>query len=105
MKKLSAVFGVAVLSLSGCASIMSGSSQTMTFESTPELSDITILNKAGKKVHVGQAPVTVSLKKFRLLCPEKYTVVFEKEGYETKTINISAHVNGWYVGNLYLVAY
>jgi hypothetical protein len=40
--------------------------QTMTFESTPELSDITILNKAGKKVHVGKAPVTVSLKKFRI---------------------------------------
>ncbi|ENW03278.1 MULTISPECIES: hypothetical protein [Acinetobacter] len=101
MKKLSAVFGVAVLSLSGCASIMSGSSQTMTFESTPELSDITILNKAGKKVHVGKAPVTVSLKRSSgFFSPEKYTVIFEKEGFETKTVNVSAHVNGWYVGNI-----
>ena len=53
MKKLAVMCGIAVLSLSGCASIMSGRTQTMTFESTPELSNITILNKAGKKVHVG----------------------------------------------------
>ncbi|WAU72651.1 MULTISPECIES: hypothetical protein [unclassified Acinetobacter] len=101
MKKLAVMCGIAVLSLSGCATIMSGRTQTMTFESTPELSNITILNKAGKKVHVGQAPATVSLKRSSgFFVPEKYTVVFEKEGYETKTVNISAHVNGWYVGNL-----
>ncbi|MCH7330586.1 MAG: hypothetical protein RSA22_14740 [Acinetobacter sp.] len=101
MKKLAVMCGIAVLSLSGCASIMSGSSQTLTFASTPELSNITILNKAGKKVHVGQAPVTVSLKRSSgFFVPEKYTVIFEKEGYETKTVDISAHVNGWYVGNI-----
>ncbi len=103
MKKLSIVFGVVALSLSGCASIMSGRTQTMTFESTPELSDITIFNKAGKKVHVGQAPVTVNLKRSAgFFVPERYTVVFEKEGYEKKTINVSSHVNGWYVGNILL---
>ncbi|EFF84375.1 hypothetical protein HMP0015_0150, partial [Acinetobacter haemolyticus ATCC 19194] len=42
MKKISVILGVAILSLSGCASIMSGRTQTMTFASTPELSDITI---------------------------------------------------------------
>ncbi|RZF55633.1 hypothetical protein EXE30_02165 [Acinetobacter halotolerans] len=103
MKKLSIVFGVAALSLSGCASIMSGGSQTMTFASTPELSDITIFNKAGKKVHVGQAPVTVKLKRSAgFFVPERYSVVFEKEGYEKKTIDVSSHVNGWYVGNILL---
>jgi hypothetical protein len=86
MKKLSAVLGIAVLSLSGCASIMSGRTQTMTFESTPELSNITILNKAGKKVHVGKAPATVSLKKFRLLCPEKYTVILKKKVMKLKLL-------------------
>lgn len=101
MKKIAVICGIAALSLSGCASIMSGRTQTMTFESTPELSNITILNKAGKKVHVGQAPVTVSLKRSSgFFVPEKYTVIFEKEGYETKTVNVSAHVNGWYVGNI-----
>ena len=78
MKKLAVMCGIAVLSLSGCATIMSGRTQTMTFESTPELSNITILNKAGKKVHVGQAPATVSLKRSSgFFVPEKYTVVFE----------------------------
>lgn len=93
MKKLVVICGIAAFSLSGCASIMSGRTQTMTFESTPELSNITILNKAGKKVHVGQAPVTVSLKRSSgFFVPEKYTVIFEKEGYETKTVNVSAVV-------------
>ncbi|AZN68376.1 hypothetical protein F4U02_07880 [Acinetobacter haemolyticus] len=103
MKKISVILGVAILSLSGCASIMSGRTQTMTFASTPELSDITIFNKSGKKVHVGQAPVTVNLKRSAgFFVPERYTVVFEKDGYAKKTIEVSAHVNGWYVGNILL---
>ncbi|MCH7395095.1 hypothetical protein MMP66_12555 [Acinetobacter dispersus] len=101
MKKLSIIFGVAALSLSGCASIISGKTQTMTFQSTPELSDITILNRDGKKIHVGKAPVTVSLNRGAgFFFPERYTVIFEKEGYEKKEITVTSSVNGWYVGNI-----
>ena len=101
MKKLSIIFGVAALSLSGCASIISGKTQTMTFQSTPELSDITILNRDGKKIHVGKAPVTVSLNRGAgFFVPERYTVIFEKEGYEKKEITVTSSVNGWYVGNI-----
>lgn len=95
------MFGVAALSLSGCASIISGKTQTMTFQSTPELSDITILNRDGKKIHVGKAPVTVSLNRGAgFFVPERYTVIFEKEGYEKKEIKVTSSVNGWYVGNI-----
>ena len=61
MKKLAVICGIAALSLSGCASIMSGRTQTMTFESTPELSNITILNKAGKKIDIECDVVLVSV--------------------------------------------
>ncbi|ENX36751.1 hypothetical protein [Acinetobacter courvalinii] len=101
MKKISLFCGAVVLSLSGCASIISGKTQTMTFQSTPDLSDITILNRDGKKIHVGKAPVTVSLNRGAgFFVPERYTVIFEKEGYEKKEITVSSSVNGWYVGNI-----
>ncbi|MEN8321264.1 hypothetical protein [Acinetobacter junii] len=101
MKKLFIACSVLALSLSGCASIISGSTQTMTFQSTPEYSNITILNRAGNKIHVGQSPVTINLKRGAgFFKPEKYQVTFEKEGFETKTINISSSINGWYVGNI-----
>ncbi|MFI8034936.1 hypothetical protein ACH8I4_13785 [Acinetobacter sp. ABJ_C3_5] len=101
MKKISLLCGAVVLGLSGCASIISGKTQTMTFQSTPELSDITILNRDGKKIHVGKAPVTVSLNRGAgFFVPERYTVIFEKEGYEKKEITVSSSVNGWYVGNI-----
>ncbi|MCH7341341.1 hypothetical protein MN869_03865 [Acinetobacter sp. NIPH1876] len=101
MKKLSVIFGVVALSLSGCASIISGKTQTMTFQSTPELSDITILNRDGKKIHVGKAPVTVSLNRGAgFFVPERYTVIFEKEGYEKKEIKVTSSMNGWYIGNI-----
>lgn len=101
MKKISLLCGAVVLGLSGCASIISGKTQTMTFQSTPDLSDITILNRDGKKIHVGKAPVTVSLNRGAgFFVPERYTVIFEKEGYEKKEITVSSSVNGWYVGNI-----
>ncbi|MEB6480613.1 hypothetical protein [Acinetobacter vivianii] len=101
MKKISLLYGAVVLSLSGCASIISGKTQTMTFQSTPELSDITILNRDGKKIHVGKAPVTVSLNRGAgFFVPERYTVIFEKDGYEKKEIKVTSSMNGWYIGNI-----
>jgi len=101
MKKISLFCGAVVLSLSGCASIISGKTQTMTFQSTPDLSDITIINRDGKKIQVGKAPVTVSLNRGAgFFVPERYTVIFEKEGYEKKEITVCSSVNGWYVGNI-----
>lgn len=85
----------------GCASIISGSTQTISFKSVPELSEITITNKAGEKVHVGQTPTTVTLKKGAgYFKPENYRVTFVKEGFETQIIDVKATLNGWYLGNI-----
>lgn len=51
------------IGLNGCASIITGSSQTLTFTSVPESATIEIKNRNGVKVHTGQTPATVSLKK------------------------------------------
>lgn len=46
----------ASLTMTGCASIISGSTQTLTFKSVPDEASISITNKAGEKVHTGITP-------------------------------------------------
>ncbi len=85
----------------GCASIISGSSQTVSFKSVPESAQISITNRNGEKVHIGQTPATVTLKKGAgYFKPESYQVVFSKEGYQTQTVNVKGTVSGWYVANI-----
>lgn len=102
MKKIfTASMLVLTTTFTGCASIITGSSQTLSFKSVPELSQITITNKKGEKIHVGQTPATVTLRKgagyFR---PESYKVTFAKEGYQTTTFDVKSRLSGWYFGNI-----
>ncbi|WP_425918979.1 hypothetical protein [Acinetobacter sp. TSRC1-2] len=91
----------ATLTMTGCASIISGSTQTLTFKSVPEQASISISNKAGEKVHTGVTPATVTLKRGNgYFKPAAYDVAFKKEGFQTKTIQVTGSVNGWYVANI-----
>jgi len=101
MKKIIATSLVSVLTMTGCASIISGSTQTLTFKSVPEDSNITITNKTGEKVHTGVSPLTVTLKRGNgFFKSASYDVTFKKAGYQTKTVHVSGTVNGWYIGNI-----
>lgn len=85
----------------GCATIITGSTQTMSFKSVPEIATITITNKKGEKVHMGQTPATVTLKKSAgFFQPENYQVSFSKDGYQTQTMQVKSRLNGWYFGNI-----
>lgn len=91
----------ATLTMTGCASIFSGSTQTLTFKSVPDTANITITNKSGEKVHTGITPVTVTLKRGNgYFKPAAYDVTFKKDGFQTKTIQVTGSVNGWYIGNI-----
>ena len=80
MKKLLLTSFIALtLGINGCATIVSGSSQTLTFTSVPESATIEIKNRKGIKIHTGQTPATVSLKKGAgYFKPESYQVTFSK---------------------------
>lgn len=104
MKKIITSGLIAVsLSMTGCASIISGANQTLTFRSVPEEASISITNKAGEKIHTGTTPVTVTLKRgagyFKAAA---YEVRFEKEGYQAKTVHVRGTGNGWYIANVLL---
>ncbi len=99
--KRTIIIGMAALSLAGCATIITGTTQSVTIKSVPEAAAISITNRAGEKIHSGNTPVTVSLKRGAgYFKPESYKVNIQKEGFEPQEITISGQVTGWYFGNI-----
>jgi hypothetical protein len=68
-----------MLFFAGCASIVSGTHQNVSFDSTPTGADIVIDNKV-----VGRTPATVNLKR-----KNDEVVTFVKEGYKNYTVSMS----------------
>lgn len=100
-KHFLAVCAAATLALTGCATIISGSTQAITIKSVPEAAKLSITNKSGEKVHTGETPATVTLKRGAgFFQPQHYEITLEKDGYQTKTVSVSGTLNGWYIGNL-----
>ncbi len=100
MKK-TVMAGVVALALSGCATIIGSTTQPLTIKSTPEGANVSVINRAGEKIHSGVSPMTVTLNRGAgYFKPEIYTVKFDKDGFESKEVVVTAQVNGWYFGNI-----
>jgi hypothetical protein len=54
---------IAAFALTGCASIFNGQTQPVTITSVPEGADVSVVNAAGEKIHTGQTPITLTLKR------------------------------------------
>lgn len=60
-----------------------------------------MINKAGEKVYTGITSATVTLKRGNgFFKPATDEITFKKDGFQTKTVQVTATVNGWYIGNL-----
>jgi len=100
MKKVFVASAVA-LSLSGCASIFNGQTQSVTVRSVPEGATVSVTNRAGEKINTGITPVTLTLKRGAgYFKSEEYTVALMKDGFATKEVTITGTVSGWYIGNI-----
>jgi hypothetical protein len=101
MKKL--LFSAILFSsftLISCASIISGGSQKLTFNSDPQGAKVQVINKNGKLVKIANTPFTAKLKRGSdFFTGEDYTVKYTLENYQPYETNISTSLNGWYVGN------
>ena len=89
------VFFVGMVSLAvvtGCASIMHGSSQEMSFQSSPE--DVTVT--VGGRI-IGKTPITSRLDK-----KSGQTVIFTKDGYKPVTMALTTSLDPWFWGNIVL---
>src|SRR5882672_9180903 len=83
---------VAAISLTGCASIISGSNQEVTFHSTPEGATVSVNGKT-----FGKTPLTTALKK-----KAGQSLSFEKDGYKTVTLQLETRLDSWFWGNILL---
>lgn len=99
-KNLIAIISIAFI-VSGCASIFTGSTQQVEFDSDPQGATVVIgkmKTKDGKKIMVdsydaGVTPLVVELSR------KKIMVEISKEGYETQEVQLGTTMNPWFLGN------
>jgi hypothetical protein len=86
----------------GCASLISKSEYPVNISSDPDGAEITITDEAGRVIHTGVTPETVTLKTKRGYFKGKnYTVTFNKSGYDSHSAVVVRKADGWYIfGNL-----
>ncbi len=99
-----ALFATLLISLSGCASIISGSSQKIDIKTQPSKAQIKIYNSSNMEVWNSVSPSTVTLKRGEgFFQGASYRVEITKEGYESQTISLSSSLNGgWYLAGNFL---
>lgn len=105
MKTLFRLLALSVFlaSMTSCATIFTATKYPVSFNTTPEGAGITIENRAGKIIYEGITPASVKLKSSAgYMKKEEYKITFTKDGYVQKTVNITAELDGWYIGNILL---
>lgn len=76
----------------GCATIMSGSSQQVSFQSNPDGATVNV----GGRI-IGKTPITTALKRVK-----GQQLTFEKEGYKPLSMQLETRMNSWFWGNIVL---
>jgi hypothetical protein len=87
----------------GCASIIKGYEQSVTFKSDPSEAKLIITDvREEKNIHVGTTPFTTSLKRGAgYFKKARYKVTVEKPGYGKEEVALEGTPGGWYLaGNL-----
>ncbi len=90
MKRFLSIFLVASLFLltSSCATLFKGNTSKIDFSSNPQGAQIYVNGN-----YMGDTPIRLKLES-----KQTYNIEFRKEGYKTKTFNITNHVGaGWIV--------
>lgn len=76
----------------GCASIISGTRQTVSFQSSPDEATVTVSGST-----IGKTPVTLQLDR-----KSNQSVVFTKDGYKPVTMQMETMLSNWFWGNFIL---
>lgn len=94
---------VSIFLFSSCASILSKSTYPLSINSNPSNAKISITDKKGKEIYLGNTPATVKLKAGAgFFSKAEYQVKFSSPGYDEKIVPITFKLDGWYFGNLFL---
>ncbi len=79
-----------ILLLSSCATIISGSRQTVEISSEPSSAKVYI-----NEIEIGQTPVQQKLKR-----NQEYQLILKLDGYLTYETKLEKRFNAWYIGNI-----
>lgn len=74
----------------GCATIISGSTQEVTFQSEPEGATVKVNGRP-----LGKTPITIQLDK-----KSDQSLTFELDGYKTISTTLSTSLDPWFWGNI-----
>lgn len=100
---MTAIVMASVFLFSSCASIVSKSTYPLSINSSPSNSKISITDKKGKEIYLGNTPATVKLKAGAgFFSKAEYQVKFSSPGHDDKIVPITFKLDGWYFGNLLL---
>lgn len=100
---MTAIMMVSVFLFSSCASILSKSTYPLSINSNPSNAKISITDKKGKEIYLGNTPATVRLQAGAgFFSRAEYQVKFSSPGYDEKIVPITFKLDGWYFGNLFL---
>jgi hypothetical protein len=90
-----------VLLCTGCASIVSGTRQKITVNSTPSGAKLSVIDSDGATVLQTNTPAVIKLNRGKgYFAGGYYKVQMEADGYAPSAANIHPTLNGWYVGNV-----
>ena len=85
------IAGFALVFFTGCASIISGQQQAVTFTSNPDEAVVTVDGR-----QIGKTPITAQLKRKG----GTQVVTIEKPGFKTVAFDLKSTINGWFFGNI-----
>lgn len=99
--KMTAIFMATVFLFSSCASIFSKSNYPLIINSTPSDARVSIIDKKGKEIYLGNTPATVKLKAGAgFFSKAEYQVRLSSPGYDEKIVPITFKIDAWYFGNI-----
>jgi uncharacterized protein YceK len=92
---------IALIMLSGCASIMSGRHAEVAINTNAPNARVVVRDKRGQHVASLHTPATVTLRrKDKLIFPARYTATIEAPGYQPASVPIRSTINPWILGNV-----
>jgi len=91
----------ALIASTGCASIITGSKRSVTFNSNPPGAEVIVADDSGKELHRGITPVVFKLRSGQAFFEsDDYAVDMKLAGYQEDKSVLKASLNGWYFGNI-----
>lgn len=81
---------LSVLTLSSCATIISGSRQNVEITSEPSAAKVYI-----NEIEIGTTPIQQNLKR-----NQEYNLMLKLDGYATYETKLEKKFNAWYIGNI-----